>query len=334
MRSAARVTVLTLCFCVLTLSWGQRCYGQSTKKFPDKPVTFVVAFGVGGSADRMTRLMARYIADELGQPIQVINKPGAGTLLGANFLLSRPHDGYTVLASGFSPYLSNTILDGSAKYSIKDFAYLNFQWFDEDIIALSKRSKYKTLGELMHAIKTQPKKVKGTVVRGSAGHLMAKMLLELNGIPQGNMNLVAYNDGGKPRAAVAGGVVDFIVISAQGSEAISDYITPVAMVSDRRNSFWDAPTLPEALEPLGMSVPLIPGSIRGFATSAKTREKYPERFDILTAAIERALKKPEVQKLLKRSSIGGRWIGPEESMQTMKSSFDIFKNYSYLLKLE
>ncbi len=301
--------------------------------FPSQPLTIVVAFGVGGSADRMTRAVSPYIAEELGQPVQVINKKGAGTLLGSNYLLERPDDGYTLLASGFSPYLSNTILEGNADYTIDDFAYLNFQWFDEDLIALSKRSRYKTLEELIHAIRTQPKTVKASVVRGSAGHLMAKLLLEVSAIPQQNLNLVTYNGGGLARAAVAGGVVDFIIISAKGTETIREYVTPLAVVSRLASEDWGVPTLNQALAPLGMKAPVLPGTIRGFATSAKFKAEYPERFAILADAIKRALENPLLQQQLRQSDIGGRWTGPLESESTMKETFDIFKNYSYLLAL-
>ena len=124
--------------------------------------------------------VSTFIGDALGQPAQVINKRGAGTLLAANYVLDQPHDGYTVFASGFSPYLSNTILEGNADYTIDDFAYLNFQWFDEDLIALNKDSEYTSLPELLEDIRDNPKTVRASVVRGSGGHLMAKLLLELS----------------------------------------------------------------------------------------------------------------------------------------------------------
>ena len=302
--------------------------------YPNKPLTFVVSFGVGGSSDRMTRATVPYIAAELGQPIQVINKPGAGTLLGANYTLRRPDDGYTVLASAFSPYLSNTILEGNADYAIEDFAYLNLQWVDEDILGISRRSKYKNLLDLLEAVRSKPKTVRAAVVRGSTGHLMARKLMEVNGIPQENLNLVAYNDGARPRAAVAGGVVDFIVISAKVTEAIKDYIIPAAIVSDRPNAFWGAPTLNGALAPLGVQAPLMPSSVRGFATSKAFQEKHPERFAKLVGAMERAMKSEELQESLRKSGIGARWIGPEASAATMRSSFEIFKNYSYLLEIK
>ena len=132
---------LTLLFCALIAIAPTT---STADDYPNKPITIVVGFGVGGSADRMTRAMSNYIAEAIGQPVQVINKRGAGTLLAANYVLDQPHDGYTVFASGFSPYLSNTILEGNADYTIEDFAYLNFQWFDEDLIALNRDSEYES----------------------------------------------------------------------------------------------------------------------------------------------------------------------------------------------
>lgn len=306
---------------------------QKADDFPNRPVTIVVGFGVGGSADRMTRTMSNFIADELGQPIQVINKRGAGTLLASNYVLNQAHDGYTIYASGFSPYLSNTILEGNADFTIEDFAYLNFQWYDEDLIALTKDSKYKDLPELLEAIRARPKTVRAAVVRGSGGHLMAKLLLEVSGIPQQNLNLVTYNSGGLARAAVAGGVVDYIVISAEGTEGIREFIRPLAIVSEQRNPKWDAPPLNEALEPMGIRVPILPGSIRGFGTTAEFKRNYPERFNKIAEAIKKALENPELQDILERSSIGSRWTGPEQSEIIMRTTFNIFKDYSYLLQL-
>ena len=314
------------------LLWVAAPMHAAADDYPVRPVTFVVAFGIGGSADRMTRAMSTFIGEALGQPVQVINKRGAGTLLAANYMLDQPHDGYSVLASGFSPYLANTILEGNADYTIDDFAYLNFQWFDEDLIALNKDSEYSNLPELLEDIRNHPKTVRAAVVRGSGGHLMAKLLLEVSGIPQDSLNLVTYNSGGLARAAVAGGVVDFIVISAEGTVGIRDYIRPLAIVSRQRNPDWDAPTLAEAMAPTGIEVPVLPGSIRGFGTTAEFKRRYPARFEKLAQAIKTALENPKLIELLDRASIGRRWIGPAQSESTMRETFDIFKNYSYLLR--
>jgi len=122
------------------------------------------------------------------------------------------------------------------------------------------------------------------------------------------------------------------VISGAGTESIREYIKPLAVVSHQRNPDWDVPTLNEAMAPTGIQVPILPGSIRGYATSAEFKRLYPERFEQLAVALKTALENNELSELLERAAIGGRWIGPEESEKTMRETFGIFKDYSYLLK--
>ena len=308
------------------------CVSVAAEDYPEQPITMVVGFGVGGSADRMARAMSSFVADELGQPVQVINKKGAGTLLASNYVLSRPHNGYTIYASTFSPYMTNTIIEGNAQFTIDDFSYINFQWFDEELIALSKRSKYQSLAEVIEAIRDKPKTVRASVVRGSSGHLMVKLILESLGIPQDNLNLVAYNSGGQARAAVAGGVVDFIVISAKGSESIREYLNPQAIVSDQPSDSWGVLPLNQVLADKGVNIPVLPGSIRGFATSAQFKRDYPERFEKITTAFSNALANKELQELLDRGDIGRRWIGPQRSSAVIKTNFELISKYSYLIQ--
>lgn len=317
--------------CIALMALCLHVSSSAAEDFPSKPFTVVAGFGVGGSIDRMSRAMSSFLATELGQPVQVINKKGAGTLLASNYVLRRPHDGYTIYASG-SPYIQNTIVQGNADFTIDDFAYLNMQWFDEDLFALSKRSKYKNMLEVIEAIRNKPKTVRASVVRGAGGHLMVKLMLESLGIPQENLNLVVYNSGGQARAAVAGGVVDFIAVSAKGCESIKEYLNPQAVVSDQPNEEWGVPTLNQVLAPTGMTVPVLPGSVRGFATSAQFKKDHPDRFKKLVDAFENTLANEDLQRLLDQGDIGRRWIGPEQSTTVMKTNFDLISKYSYLLE--
>lgn len=300
-------------------------------EFPEKPVTLVVGFGVGGSADRMTRSISSFLSDQLGQPIRVVNRKGAGTLLAANYVLKAPADGYTVFASTFAPYMSNTIIHGGAKYKISDFAFINAQWFDFDLIATNKDKPYQSLAELLTAIKENPGKISAAVVQGSAGHLMVNLLLKNNNIPAKNLNLVTYNSGGKARSAVAGGQVDFIAISAKGCEGIREFLNPLAVVLDKPDKEWNAPAINEALKPLHTTVPVLPGSIRGFAVSAKVKEKYPERFNRLVAAFKAMTEDKGVKKFLKGNDIGSVWTGPEKTQKLMEENFKIFSEFKGMM---
>lgn len=299
--------------------------------YPDKPINLVVGFGVGGSADRMTRSVSSFLSDKLDQAVRVVNKKGAGTMLAANYVLKAPADGYTIFASTFAPYMSNTIIHGGAKYKIDDFAFINAQWFDFDLIATNKDKPYKSLPELLTAIKENPGKISAAVVQGSAGHLMVNLLLQNSGIPQESLNLVTYNSGGKARSAAAGGQVDFISISAEGCEGIREFLRPLAVVLDEPSESWDAPTVNEALKPLDVTVPVLPGSIRGFAVKAEVKEQYPERFQLLVDAFKELLADKDVKKFLKGNMIGSDFTGPEKTQQMMNQNYEVFNQYKGLM---
>ncbi|MGB5792609.1 MAG: tripartite tricarboxylate transporter substrate binding protein, partial [Poseidonibacter sp.] len=110
-KSVAKVTGMSI------LGLGLLSSNLLADNYPSKPVNVVVGFGIGGSADRMTRTMSTFLSDELDGRVKVVNKKGAGTQIAANYVLKKPADGYTIFASTFAPYLANTILSGGAKYS-------------------------------------------------------------------------------------------------------------------------------------------------------------------------------------------------------------------------
>ncbi|UCE32731.1 MAG: tripartite tricarboxylate transporter substrate binding protein [Burkholderiales bacterium] len=300
--------------------------------YPERPVRLVVFSGIGGSADRTARAMSTFLPDALGAPVVVVNKKGAGSRIGAEYMLAQPSDGYTVGFSAISPYLATTILVGGAKYSLDDFAFINGQWTDWDIVAVNKDTPYKTLPELLEAIRTKPKQVKVSLVFGSSGHLTTLLLLEAAGIPRENLNLVNYDGGGTARAAVAGGQVDFTIIAGEGSEGVRDFVRPLAVVRKDRVKQWDAPPINEALSPMGIKVPIVLGSMRGMVVSAKLKADHPDRYQKLVDAYEKALADKDVQKFLARSSIGGDWLGPEETTARVKEMAEVFAKYKDVMK--
>lgn len=300
-------------------------------EYPSRPVTFVVGFGVGGSADRTARALAQFLPKELGQPVTVVNRKGAGGQIAATFVLSQPADGYTLLATAVSPYLANSIVHTGADYSLEDFSFINGQWSDWDLIAVNKDREFKTLGEFVTAVKKNPGKYSASVVTGSAGHLTAYLLLEAAGLPTDAYNIVTYESGSAARTAVAGGQVDITFIGGEGSEGIRDMIRPIAVVREDSAPNWDAPAVNDALKELGMEIPLVNGSIRGLASSAKFRDENPEAWGKLVAAYERTMQNPEFIAHLKKNNIGADWLGPEKTTAMVKRNFDVIKRYKGLL---
>jgi putative tricarboxylic transport membrane protein len=303
------------------------CNISNADDWPSKPMRFVVFSGVGGSADRTARAMSSFLPDQLGQPVIVTNKKGGGHQLGANYLLNSDHDGHTVGFTAISPYIATSIIVGKAKYTLDDFAFVNAQWTDWDVIAVNKDTPFKSLPDLMNAIKQNPKKVKVSLVFGSSGHLTTLLLLDAYNIPRENLNLVNYDGGGAARAAVAGGQVDFTIIAGDGSVGIKDFIRPLAVVDKKAKKGWDAPPVNEALKPLGVEIPVVLGSMRGMVTSAAFKAKHPDRFQKLADAYKAALSEKGVKKFLKSSTIGSDWLGPEETERTIRAMAAIFEKY-------
>jgi tripartite-type tricarboxylate transporter receptor subunit TctC len=91
--------------------------------YPAKPLRFVVPFPPGGSADILARSIGAKLAEGLGQPVVVDNRPGAGTAIGAEATAKSPADGYTIMIGTVSSHAINPSLNPNLKYDpVKDFA--------------------------------------------------------------------------------------------------------------------------------------------------------------------------------------------------------------------
>lgn len=300
--------------------------------YPNKPIEFVVGLGEGGSADRMARAMANYLQEELDVYISVKNIKKDASLEAVNYLLKRPSDGYTIFSSTFSPYLANAILSGNGSFILRDFEFINLQWFEYDFFVVNKESRFNSILEVIEFIKINPKNLSVGVINKSSGHILFKLLLEKLNMPFENVNLKLFEGGKKARESLLENKVDILIIAAQGSESYRDEIKPLAISSQKRSKRWDAPTLNEAIADLGIELPVINGPIRGIAVSKKFKEDYPHRFKIFKNALKKTLAKRKVQSLLKRENIGYSWIGSRNSNAILQESFESFKRFQYLIK--
>src|SRR5579863_9572738 len=106
------------------LAYGAAALGSSFAKtayaqaWPRRPVTILVPFDVGGSADRLARGFAQYMPKYLGQPLTVVDRAGAGGLIGTTWFLQQPADGYTVMLTPATPFIPVNILVTHAHYTL------------------------------------------------------------------------------------------------------------------------------------------------------------------------------------------------------------------------
>jgi len=123
--------------------------------FPEKPLTVVVPYKAGGSTDTMIRVLAKALAKEVGQPVVVQNRPGAGGAVGGMFIKNQVPDGYTILVGSIQITTWSPIHD-NVDFTHNDFTYLgSFTEYQQAMITTPDKP-FKTLDELVEYSRKNP----------------------------------------------------------------------------------------------------------------------------------------------------------------------------------
>ena len=140
-------------------------HALAQQKYPTKPVRIIVPASAGGTQDTLARLFAPKLADRLGQPLVVENRPGAGGMIGASLVAKAAPDGYTLLLAG-PGFSVNAGLRESLPYDpIKDFRGVAQIGYSTTVLVVSPAMGVKSVKELIAYAHTHP----GKVLFGSAG---------------------------------------------------------------------------------------------------------------------------------------------------------------------
>jgi len=150
--------------------------------YPSKPLKIVVGYPPGGSGDFLTRLAADELQKDLGQPVIVENKPGAGSNIANEFVARAPNDGYTILNAGHMEI--NRALYKSLTYDPdKDFAPVTLVATGPTIVCVNNDLPVHNLTELIAYAKANPGKLfHASAGYGSAPHLASVLFESVAGI--------------------------------------------------------------------------------------------------------------------------------------------------------
>ena len=135
--------------------------------FPSKPIRLVVVYGAGGANDIVARVVGAKMAESLGQPVLVENKPGAGGMIGAKFVATSAPDGYTLLVGGAPLVVSPALYNTPLVDALKDFAPIG-RMVDLPVMLVSgKDFPPNNVRELVAYAKTKPQAVSMAVTAPS-----------------------------------------------------------------------------------------------------------------------------------------------------------------------
>ena len=146
--------------------------------YPNKPINFVIGFAPGGPSDVMSRIFTRRMEKELGQPLIIENKPGAGgSIAGAHVARAEP-DGYTLLLATGSLLAINLNLYKDIGYDpVKDFEPISLLGTQTNVLYTHPSVKANTLAELIALTKANPGKYNfGSGGVGTPAHLAGELL--------------------------------------------------------------------------------------------------------------------------------------------------------------
>lgn len=217
--------------------------------FPDRPITMVVPYAPGGSADAVARLLAQHIGTKLGTSVIVENRAGASGTIGASYVAKVPADGYTMLYDA-TPYSINPHLFAKMPYAANALQPLSLVLLAPNMVIVPANSPFRNLNDLIAKAKAQPGKLNfasggsGTVQRLAAELLRQQLKLDMVHVP--------YKSGGPAIADVIGGQVDFMFSTMAASYPLvsGGKLRALAISSpERAKRLPDVPTVAETVIP-------------------------------------------------------------------------------------
>jgi tripartite-type tricarboxylate transporter receptor subunit TctC len=183
---------------------GTLALSSQADTWPSKAIRFVVPFGPGGANDLVARAVAESVSKQLGQPIIVENKPGAGSVLGADIVAKSAPDGYTFLTPA-AGVVTNAMIRSKMPYKEDDLVPVAMLAVSPSVIVVPVESPIKDLKGFMAAAKVAPGLNFSTAGTGSTPHFVAEML-KLKSTAK--IQVVPYKSGSEGMVAVIGKQVD------------------------------------------------------------------------------------------------------------------------------
>jgi len=219
--------------------------GIARAEYPDKPITMIVPWAAGGSTDQTARVLAKAAEASLGQPIVIINRPGASTTIGMAELASSKPDGYTIGTLSSTGYL--VALQGRQLpfHPINSFSYISY--YGDNVIAVATRSDapWKTLNDLVEDGKKRPGAIKyGTAGVGTTQHLTTEALQFST---KAKFIHVPQQGSAASMPALLGKHVDFVTETSVWAPFVEDkQVNLLAVTTPKRSKLYpNVPTLNE-----------------------------------------------------------------------------------------
>jgi tripartite-type tricarboxylate transporter receptor subunit TctC len=299
----------------LSLLAAALCAGTgeaAAQQYPNRPIRFIVPFAPGGGADLVARTLSDRLAQGLGQPVLVENKPGAGATVGADFVAKSAPDGYTLLYGTPGPQIINPYLMKKLPYDpVSDFQPISRLVVIPNILVVHPSVPAKSVKELIELAKAKPNTINfGSAGIGATSHLSGELFKSAAGI---QIVHVPYKGTGAALQDLLAGNIQMAIdsIPVYLPHLKSGAVRALAVSTPMRS-----PVLPD-LPPIADTLPGFDASAMNYvAARAGTPRPIVER---LNREINAVLALPEVRERLLGMGATPMGSTPEELELVIRS---------------
>ncbi|MBK7659306.1 MAG: tripartite tricarboxylate transporter substrate binding protein [Betaproteobacteria bacterium] len=284
--------------------------------FPSRQMTILVGFAPGGATDTAARIIAKKLSENLGQPVVVENKPGAGGNIVHHQMATANPDGYTILLGSVGPLSVAPHLVAKLPYDpLKDLAPLTMAVNFPNVLVVHSGVSAKSLAEYIALAKSKPGSLDyASTGVGSASHLAGELFNQRAGV---DIVHIPYKGGGPAMTDLLGGRVStyYSTHSTAGPHIEAGKLRALAVTGAKRSTFLpNVPTIAESGFP-GFEA----SNWYAFVTSAKVPQPILERWN---KELVKALNAPDVKEQLAKHFLEPSPGTREELAAYIKREYD------------
>jgi tripartite-type tricarboxylate transporter receptor subunit TctC len=280
------------------------CGGAS--EYPARPITMIVPWGAGGGTDAVARIIASLLEEDLGKPVNVVNRTGGSGVVGHQAIAGATPDGYTV--GIITSEIAMMHHQGLTELSGASFTPLGLINFDATAIQVRDDSPYTRLGELMDAIRQSPGKFRASgTAQGGIWHVSLYGLLHEQQIPPSSVLWVPSVGSAAGLLDLVAGSVDLVSSSLPEARSLIDAkrVRSLAILDDEPSALY--PDVPLGMHEIDTKWSM--GVWRGIGAPKDLPAEIETR---LQAAVERAYRSDAFREFMTTRGFGMRWEGPDE----------------------
>lgn len=295
-RKTTRRHLIQILALAATMAGG----GAMAQSWPSKPISLIVPFPAGGTTDVLARALAEKLQQNLGQPVIVDSKPGAGATLGADYVVKSKPDGYTLLVGAVHHTIASSVYKKLPYDFQKDLAPITTIALVPNVLVVNAATPVKNVAELVALLKSQPGKHNyGSNGNGTAQHLIGTQFENMTGTEFAH---IPYKGSGPLATDLLGAQItmSFDTVTPVLPHIKAGKLRPLAVTTAKRSSALpDVPTLDE----VGLKGFNI-GTWFGVLAPAATPKDVVAR---LNAEMVKIIQSPEFRKRM--GEIGAEPVG-------------------------